>query len=176
MKYVSGLVLIAFVFGLVVIDWGAPALADETPKVLEFKTMAGVSRPYTGGANAIRGVSGGGLPWVLNSAKGELRADGKLEVKVKGLVFDPNDPVVIERGLAGQNTVPEFRAVVSCQSVDGNGNATVINLATAPFPATTGLGAGDAEIKAYVPLPSPCIAPIIFVTNPAGAWFAATGQ
>ncbi|HHY55390.1 MAG TPA: hypothetical protein GYA08_08130 [Chloroflexi bacterium] len=176
MKHWYTFLLITVILGLAGFAWGAPASADETPRLLEFKTMAGVSRPYTGGANAIRGVSGGGLPWVLKSAKGELRADGTLEVKVKGLVFDPNDPVVIERGLAGQNTVPEFRAIVSCQSVDGNGNATVVNLATAPFPATTGLGAGDAEIETRLSLPSPCIAPIIFVTNPAGAWFAATGR
>jgi hypothetical protein len=26
-----------------------------------------------------------------------------------------------------------------------------------------------------VDLPSPCIAPIVFVTSPNGAWFAATG-
>ena len=43
-------------------------------------------------AGAIRGINGAGLPWVVDSAKGELSADGVLEVKVKGLVIDPNDP------------------------------------------------------------------------------------
>ena len=39
-------------------------------------------------------------------------------------------------------------------------------------PATTG---GDFETEAALGLPSPCIAPIVFITSPGGAWFAATG-
>ena len=152
------------------------ARADEAPKVLEFDTMVGVPRPYTGAANAIRGVPGGGLPWViLREARGELGVDGKLEIEVRGLVIDPNDPLAGAN--AGVNPSPNFRAIVSCQSKDAAGAAVVVNRTTEQFPATTGLGAGDAKIEAQVELPSPCIAPIIFVTNAAGtAWFAATGN
>ncbi len=153
---------------------GSKVVASE-PKIMDFDTMVGVPRPYTGSANAIRGVPGGGLPWVIGTAKGKLRANGKLEVKVRGLVFDPNDPTVIERGLANQNPVAFFKAIVSCLSVDSSGNPITVNVSTGNFPATTGLGAGDADIEAQLSLPSPCIAPIIFVTNPGGAWFAATG-
>jgi hypothetical protein len=35
---------------------------------------------------------------------------------------------------------------------------------------------GDAHIGARVTLPEPCIAPIVFVTSPTNAWFAATGR
>jgi len=35
---------------------------------------------------------------------------------------------------------------------------------------------GDAKIEADIVLPTPCIAPIVFVTSPGGDWFAATGQ
>jgi hypothetical protein len=45
-------------------------------------------------------------------------------------------------------------------------------VATGDFPATI---TGDAEIEAAVDLPTPCIAPVVFVTSPGGAWFAATG-
>ena len=45
--------------------------ADEF-KVLEFDTMVGVPRPFTGAVNPIRGVPGGGLPWVISFGKGEL--------------------------------------------------------------------------------------------------------
>jgi len=55
---------------------------DEERQILEFRTMIGVPRPYTGSANAIRVVPGCGLPWVVSSAKGELGADGRLEIKV----------------------------------------------------------------------------------------------
>ena len=159
------------------------ATAKES-KILEFDTMVGVPRPYTGAANAIRGIPGGGLPWVIGSAEGELKASGKLEIKVSGLVIDPNDPAAIAAGRAGTNPSPTFKAIVSCLSKDAAGNPTTVNVSTDPFPATTGAasaGGGNAEIEATVLLPQPCIAPIIFVTspasatNPTGSWFAATG-
>jgi hypothetical protein len=52
----------------------------------------------------------------------------------------------------------------------------IVNRVTAPFPATT---TGDAQFDGSVSLPSPCIAPIVFVTagtgNPPGVWFSVTG-
>lgn len=149
-----------------------PAAAHET-KLLEFDTLAGVPRPYTGSVNAIRGVAGGGLPWVVGSASGELKANGELELHVFGLVIDPNDAAAMARGVAGKNPSPAFKAVVSCLSKDAAGNPLTVNVATDAFPASA---AGDAEIEALVSLPHPCLAPIMFVTSPAGAWFAATGN
>lgn len=147
------------------------ATAKEA-KILEFGTMIGVPKPYTGATNSIRGVPGGGLPWVVASAEGELKANGKLEIKVLGLVLDPNDPDVIASGRAGTNPSPNFKAIVSCQSKDAAGNPTIVNVSTGLFPADA---AGNSEIEAKISLPKPCIAPIIFVTSPTGSWFAATG-
>ena len=149
----------------------ATATAKEA-KILEFGTMIGVPRPYTGATNAIRGVLGGGLPWVVASAEGELKANGKLEIKVLGLVLDPTDPAVIASGRAGTNPSPNFRAIVSCLSRDAAGNPTTVNVSTGLFPADA---AGNSEIEAMVSLPQPCIAPIVFVTSTTGSWFAATG-
>lgn len=147
------------------------ASADES-KVLEFNTMIGVPRPYTGATNAIREVPGGGLPWVIEFGKGRLSPDGDVDVLVKGLVFDPNDQAVIDRGIGGTNTIPNFKVIVSCLSKDENGEVVITNVSTGLFPADT---AGNANIKDTVALPSPCIAPILFVTSPGGAWFASTG-
>lgn len=147
------------------------ASADES-KLLEFNSMIGLPRPYTVTANAIRGVPGGGLPWVIEFGKGKVSPEGKVDVKVKGLVFDPNDQAVIDRGLAGINTVPNFKVIISCLSKDMDGNPITVNVSTALFPADM---AGNAHIKDTVELPQPCIAPILFVTSPGGAWFAATG-
>jgi hypothetical protein len=138
------------------------------PKILQFDTMAGLPQAFTGAQNPIRGVNGGGLPWAIGASRGELYASGKLVVKVQGLVFSagPN---------AGSNTVPNFRAIVSCLKSDGS----VENVTTGLFPATLGpaaQGGGTAKIEANLTLPQPCIAPIVFVTSPGGAWFAATGQ
>lgn len=141
-------------------------------KILKFDTMVGVPRPFTGMMNAIRGVAGGGLPWVIDKGVGELRTNGDIKVKVEGLVIDPNDPDAIERGLAGMNPAPFFKAIVSCLTKDETGNAVIMNVETGLFPADQG---GDSEIRHNVDLPDPCIAPIVFVTSPGGAWFAATG-
>jgi len=141
---------------------GAANAAPED-KILEFDTMVGVSAPYTGGTNAIRGVSGGGRPWVLQSAKGELSVSGKLEIRVTGLVLA--DSLT--------NPVRTFRATVSCLSSSSPTEPSTVNVSTGEFPASS---AGDSHIEAMVTLPTPCIAPIVFVTNPGGAWFAATGK
>jgi hypothetical protein len=98
----------------------------------------------------------------------ELKVNGHLEIAVAGLVFadGPN---------AGSNTIPSFRAVVSCLTSDGS----VVNVSTPAFPATTGTalsGGGNAVFEGDLTLPQPCIAPIIFVTSPGIAWFATTGH
>jgi hypothetical protein len=140
--------------------------------LLEAERMVGVPRPYTGPDNAIRGIAGGGVPWaVLGEAEAKLLEDGRLEVKVEGLVFDPNDADAISRGIAGTNTVAQMKAILSCQTVT-DGAATIANVSTALFPATTGAaaaGGGNVHIVEQLALPSPCIAPIVFVTSPAGA-------
>ena len=138
--------------------------------VLDFDTMAGVTDPFVGSAHPIRGVNGGGLPWELDQAKGELRADGRLRIEVEGLVLARRAPV--PAALQGTNPVPQFAAVVNCltpaQPVAGE------NVVTAPVPASAD---GDAEIQTTVELPSPCVAPVVFVTNGTGAaWFAVTGR
>jgi hypothetical protein len=139
----------------------------KEPKILEFDTMVGIPQAFTGTQNPIRGINGGGLPWTLTSAKGELKASGQLEVQVDGLVLAAG-------ANAGSNPISSFRAIVSCLTMDGGTK----NVQTDLFPATTGpasSGGGDAKIEANLTLPQPCIAPIVFVTSPGGAWFASTG-
>lgn len=137
------------------------------PKVLEFDTMVGIPQAFTGVQAPIRGINGGGLPWTVSSASGELKANGELEVSVQGLV--------LATGInAGSNPISTFRAAVSCLQSDGS----TMNVFTDPYPATTGpatSGGGNAEIEAQLSLPQPCIAPIIFVTSPGRSWFASTG-
>src|SRR5215207_696112 len=158
-KWTVALVLVLAV-GLI----AQASAGDENAKVLEFKTMAGVVPPYTGPVNPIRGVAGAGAPWRIDSANGELRANGDLEIEVTGLVLTST----------GLNPQAAFRAVVNCQSIE-SGTAVIVNRVTAPFPATP---SGDAKFEGNVALPSPCFAPIVFVTTGAGdppRWFSVTG-
>lgn len=144
------------------------ATAKE-PKILEFDTMVGVPAGLTGAQSQapLRGINGGGIPWTIASASGELKASGKLEINVQGLVLAAG-------ANAGSNPSATFRGLVSCVKSDGSFQ----NILTGPFPATTGpasAGGGNATIEADLTLPQPCIAPIIFVTSAGGSWFAATG-
>lgn len=140
-------------------------------RVLRADTMVGVDGPFVGTANPIRGVAGGGLPWVLDEAKVELDRDGKLKVEVEGLIIPVDDGF-------GFNPAPFFRAIVSCLSVDDGGNVVTVNVMTtndAEVMEGDPLN-GDAKIETDIELPTPCIAPIVFVTSPEGSWFSATGQ
>jgi len=160
----AAFLIISTFFALPVSSAGA-----KGPKILKFDTMVGVPAGLTGTQSQVplRGINGGGIPWMVADASGELRANGHLEISVQGLVLAAG-------ANAGTNPVGVFRGLVSCLNSDG----TVTNVPTGPFTATTGpasAGGGNAEIEADVALPQPCIAPIIFVTNNNGAWFAATG-
>lgn len=143
------------------------AAHSEGRDVLRFDVMAPVTEPFVGAANPIRGVAGGGLPWEIKEGKGRLRADGRLRVKVEGLVLARRDPV--PANLQGTNPIPQFRAIVSCATADP---AMGANVMTDLVPASP---RGDARIRTRVDLPEPCIAPIVFVTSPTNAWFAVTG-
>jgi len=165
-KYTVSVLVILLALSLVFAGSSYSRATAKGSNIMEFGTMVGVPVPYTGATNAIRGVPGGGLPWMISSANGELNSNGKLEITVRGLVL-------VAGANTGKNPIPNFKAIVSCQSIDAAGGPTVVNVSTGLFPATT---AGNSQIEATVSLPRPCIAPIIFVTSPTGAWFAATGQ
>jgi hypothetical protein len=152
---------------LLVMAQASLVAANGSAKVLEWDTMVGVPAGLTGAQSQapLRGINGGGVPWSLTSAKGELTTTGHLEIEVDGLVV----------ASSGSNPSATFRALVSCVESDGSFQ----NILTDPFPATTGpasAGGGDAKIETNVTLPTPCIAPIVFVTSAGGSWFASTGM
>ena len=138
--------------------------------ILSFSGMYGVNGPFIGATNAIRGVDGDELPWIVKSAKGSLTSSGKLSINIKGLVFPA--AVGVPPELQGTNDEPAFRAIVSCLAVNG---AAVVenNQITQGFPATT---TGNAKIKAQLTLPQPCVAPIVFIVGAdEELWFVTTG-
>src|SRR6188474_422534 len=93
------------------------------PKILKFDTMVGVPAGLTGTLSQVplRGINGGGIPWTVADASGELRANGHLEISVQGLVLAAG-------ANAGSNPVGTFRGLVSCVNSDG----TFTNIPTNP--------------------------------------------
>jgi len=140
--------------------------AEEQRIVVSFKTMYGVDGPFRGPANAIRGIAGDDLAWVVaHFVNGKLATTGDLHILVRGLVFK-------EGPITGKNDEAHFRAVVSCLT-EGTDTTPVVNVATAGFRAST---SGDSNIDARLTLPNPCVAPIIFITGEDPTkWFAVTG-
>jgi hypothetical protein len=147
----------------------AGATGSEGKDVLEFDVMSAVDGPFVGAAHPVRGVAGGGLPWELDRARGRLTTTGRLDVRVDGLVLARRAPV--PANLQGTNPIPQFRAAVNCLTPDAPEQGRTI--LTDPVPASP---AGDARIRTAVELPASCVAPVVFVTSPTGAWFAATGR
>lgn len=161
----------AALVGVVAMLGSTSSASAEPGTIMKFDTMTPVTGPYVGTASPIRAVPGGGLPWMITAGNGSLKSDGHLLVHVRGLVFADRAPVPPAQ--QGTNPVPAFRAIVSCQTIGADGTATVTNVTTDQFPAST---EGNADINTTVSLPHPCIAPVVFVTSPGGAWFAATGS
>ena len=91
-------------------------------------------------------------------------------MEVEGLVLARRAPV--PAALQGTNPIAQFKAIVSCLTTT-SGAATTTNVATPLVSASPG---GDAEIDTAVDLPSPCFAPIVFVTTSGGAWLAVSGR
>src|SRR5258708_20417020 len=57
--------------------------------ILHFDKMAPVTGPYVGPANPVRGLAGGGLPWMIRSATGSLKQHGHVLGAARGLLL-PN--------------------------------------------------------------------------------------
>ena len=112
----------------------------------------------------IAGVKSGGAPWVVNHGFAVLNDDGRLRTDVRGLIL-PN--------LGTPGPVTAVAASVVC------GDAVAATTDSVPLSVD-----GNAEIRAKVQVPSPCLGTIVLIRAtafngtplPAPApWIAATG-
>jgi hypothetical protein len=146
--------LVGGIGALSLVVLGGASVSAQNDTLIKFGSMTPVTGAAVGAVND-RGITGGGLPWVIQSGRGEVDGNGDVDVRVKGLVI----PV-----LSGTNPVPSFRATVSCLTPGGT-----VNVSTATFAAST---EGDSKIDGHVTLPAICDDPEVFVVSPGGAWFA----
>jgi hypothetical protein len=110
----------------------------------------------------LHGEAPGGLPWVLDSGQARLRHDGRLSVRVRGLVL-PGPP-----GNGTPGPITTVTASLYC------GDDTTAAATTASVPLSS---AGNARINERVTLPAKCLAPVVLVhpNGGAAAYIAATG-
>jgi len=149
----------------------ALAAAASNDTLLKFKGGIGVI-PVSSGVgvaataevvnrNVVRGVPPPGQIWVIRDLRAEVKFDGRISVRGKGLL------------LGGGN------------GIGGNANqsvfATLICEAAAPFTLrntnTNGVALepnGDFRIDdVLTPAPAGCASPVLLIRNRGGAWFAA---
>jgi|tagenome__1003787_1003787.scaffolds.fasta_scaffold19551703_1 hypothetical protein len=133
------------------------ALADEGhgDRVLRSKLIGNTPTPQ--GGPTLFGVAPAGAPWEVAASDVDARRDGRIEVKVEGLV-------IAGRGTVG---IPAVTASLYC-------GGTLVGT-TAPAPLSTD---GNAEIRDTIAAsPDECLAPTVFV-SPDGrpkVYFAVTG-
>jgi hypothetical protein len=92
-------------------------------------------------------ASPGGAPWVIDRGNARVRTDGRIDVRVEGLIIPRGD---------NTNPVPRLSASVAC-------NGKVVGTTdTVRFSK-----AGDARIHEKIRVPKRCIAPVVML-NPNG--------
>ena len=112
---------------------------------------------------AIDGVAPGGVPWVIDRSTARVQADGRVRVKIEGLV------IPIAHGTLPAGTALPVTTVSASVVCAGGATAT-----TAAEPISED---GDARIDDTVALPSSCLAPVVLVhpNGGAGAYIAVSG-
>jgi hypothetical protein len=100
------------------------------------------------------GVAPGGAPWVLKDGQVRLNDDGRLDLRVRGLVI----PVAPGNGTPGPVTT--IGASLYC-GADSNTTAAAT---TGQVPISRD---GDARIVDHIAVPASCLSPVILV-NPNG--------
>jgi len=119
--------------------------------------------------NVVRGIPPGGFPWVIKRLRADVKADGRVQVDVRGLILAGGNVI-------GTNGGQRVLAMLFCGAPGAGGslgNAT----AHSSNPAGVFLNAnGDVEIDdVLTPTPpSPCDSPALLIVTPGTHhWFAA---
>jgi hypothetical protein len=109
--------------------------------------------------NLVRGVQPPGQLWTIASLQAEVKTDGRITVRGKGLLLAGGNTI-------GTNANQSVRATLICElagtvlhdtglvALEPNGNFRIDDVLS---PALSGV----------------CANPVLLIRNPAGAWFAA---
>lgn len=135
-----------------------PAAADGS--LVRFDGGIG-SQPLRSGpaVNVVQGVNPGGIPWVIERLRADVKTDGRISVDGRGLLLAGGNNV-------GRTNNLSVHARLFCGGVPHN-------TGTVPLEAN-----GDFRIEDVLsPLPpAVCVDPILLIVSgvaPGGSWFAA---
>ncbi|MGG5258768.1 hypothetical protein [Phycicoccus avicenniae] len=112
-----------------------PAVADGGHDVLRADLVGSMPAPAS---PQVAGINPGGAPWVNGPSEVRVREDGRVDVRIRGLVIPPP---------RGTNTNP-IASVVVTLVCDG-----MVATSTAPFALST---AGDGRTRQWVMVPKHC--------------------
>ena len=160
-RSIAAAVVVAVVLGCVSLVGSAAAHRGHGHghghRVIDARLFGSHPLPPNGDGVTLFGVAPGGLPWVIAASRAKARRDGRIEVRLRGLLI----PGV------GVGPVRTITASLFC-----NGSPVGETAAVPLSPA------GDARIRDTIPPPPhPCLVPAILV-HPNGAeglYIAATG-
>lgn len=110
--------------------------------------------------NFVRGVPPPGQIWVIADLRADVKTDGRIKVKGKGLLLGGGNGI-------GGNANQSVRATLICEA------ATPFVLRDTTL---VPLGANGDFVIDDILVPQPpadCASPVLLIRNPAGAWFAA---
>ena len=111
--------------------------------------------------NFVRGVPPPGQIWVIADLRADVKADGSIKVRGRGLLLGGGNGI-------GGNANQSVRATLICEA-----NAPFVLHDTDPVvPLEPN---GDFKIDGVLnpAPPAVCDSPVLLIRNPAGAWFAA---
>jgi hypothetical protein len=111
--------------------------------------------------NVVRGVNPPGQIWVIADLNADVKVDGSVKVRGKGLLLGGGNGI-------GTNAGQSVRATLICEV-----SSTPTLHSTDPVvPLDPN---GDFRIDGVLnpPPPTPCASPVLLIRNPGGAWFAA---
>jgi hypothetical protein len=114
--------------------------------------------------NIVRGVSPGGVPWVISRLSVDIRADGGISVDGRGLLLGGTNNI----GFVGANNVLNVKATLLCENTD-----TAVQRDTDPPVAVEPNGDFRIESTLKPWPPEDCSFPVLLIRSAAGNWFAA---
>ena len=110
--------------------------------------------------NIVRGVQPPGQIWVIADLRADVKVDGRIKVRGKGLLLGGGNGI-------GGNANQSVFATLICEPVA----PFTLRITGSVVPLAPN---GDFRIDdVLTPAPAGCASPVLLIRNPAGAWFAA---